>query len=611
VNLEHLRAFLWLRWRLRYNQFRRAGALNAVFFSIYAVLAFMASIGLFVTGLMVGLFAMPEAPAAVRLYVWDGVVIVFLFFWMIGLLMEVQRAEGLALDKVLHLPVSPAGGFLINYLSSLFSLTLIAFVPGMVGLILGQSISISPVMLLGLPLLTAFILALTAVTYQFQGWLASLMVNQRRRRTVIVAVTAGFILVSQLPNLINVIRPWEDAVDSSKRLQEQRTELQRDFAAKKMTLPEYQKKDQELQKEHDAQNEESNRRQLAELERITRVVNLVLPIGWFPLGAATLPDGVLPALLGTLGLGLIGAFSLRRAYRTTVRLYTGQFTSGSAASASTAPTPAPPWDPNKVRLVERTLPWVSEHASAVATAAFRSLTRAPEAKMMLLAPIIMVVVFGGVLMTRAGSPPEALRPLMAIGAATMIVLMSVQLIGNQFGYDRAGFRAYVLCPSPRREILLGKNLAFAPLVLGFGFFALLLIGTVYPMRIDHYPAAIAQLISMFLVFCMLANVLSIFAPIAMAAGSVQPQNVKMVPVLLQLVFLMFFPVALVPVLLPIGVEVLVEEVGEVRGLPVSLVLSLIILTVVVFVYRRVLTWQGEWLEAREQKILEVVTSKAE
>jgi ABC-2 type transport system permease protein len=247
----------------------------------------------------------------------------------------------------------------------------------------------------------------------------------------------------------------------------------------------------------------------------------------------------------------------------------------------------------------------------VATAAFRSLTRAPEAKMMLLAPIIMVVVFGGVLMTRAGSPPEALRPLMAIGAATMIVLMSVQLIGNQFGYDRAGFRAYVLCPSPRREILLGKNLAFAPLVLGFGFFAVLLIGIVYPMRIDHYPAAIAQLLSMFLVFCMLANVLSIFAPIAMAAGSVQPQNVKMVPVLLQFVFLMFFPVALVPVLLPIGVEVLVEEVGEVRGLPVSLVLSLMILTIVMLVYRRVLTWQGEWLETREQKILEVVTSKAE
>ena len=42
-----------------------------------------------------------------------------------------------------------------------------------------------------LPLLAAFLLAVTALTYQFQGWLASLMTNPRRRRTVIVVVTAG------------------------------------------------------------------------------------------------------------------------------------------------------------------------------------------------------------------------------------------------------------------------------------------------------------------------------------------------------------------------------------------------------------------------------------
>ena len=39
-----------------------------------------------------------------------------------------------------------------------------------------------------------------------------------------------------------------------------------------------------------------------------RVLNLVLPPGWLPLGAAALAEGdALPALLGTLGLGLIGS----------------------------------------------------------------------------------------------------------------------------------------------------------------------------------------------------------------------------------------------------------------------------------------------------------------
>lgn len=231
--------------------------------------------------------------------------------------------------------------------------------------------------------------------------------------------------------------------------------------------------------------------------------------------------------------------------------------------------------------------------------------------MMFLAPVLMVLIFGGIVLKVDESPPGALRPLIAIGSAIMVLVMSVQLVGNQFGYDRTGFRAYVLSPAPRRDILLGKNLAVAPLVLGFGLFAVLLVGIVYPMRVDHYPAALAQLLSLYLLFCLMANTLSIVAPIPMAAGSMQPAKVKMGPILGQLAFLFVFPLLMVPVLLPIGVQVLVEETTEVRGLPISLVLSLVVLAVVVFLYRRMLTVQGDWLAMREQKILEVVTSKVE
>ena len=36
---------------------------------------------------------------------------------------------------------------------------------------------------------------------------------------------------------------------------------------------------------------------------------------------------------------------------------------------------------------------------------------------------------------------------------------------NHFGFDRGGFRAFVLLPTPRRYILLGKNLALLPVAL--------------------------------------------------------------------------------------------------------------------------------------------------
>ena len=37
MNWEHFKAFVWLRWRLLYNQARRAGVFNAVLHMIVAV----------------------------------------------------------------------------------------------------------------------------------------------------------------------------------------------------------------------------------------------------------------------------------------------------------------------------------------------------------------------------------------------------------------------------------------------------------------------------------------------------------------------------------------------------------------------------------------------
>jgi ABC-2 type transport system permease protein len=616
VNREHFRAFLWLRWRLRVNQFRKAGAVNAVFFAIFMALAGVAAVGLFVAGVLVGLFALPHASPMVRLLVWDGLVIAFLFCWMIGLLTEVQRAEGLALDKFLHLPVSVSGAFVINYLSSLFSITLMAFVPGMVGLALGQLFSEGPAMLLAFPLLAAFVFALTAITYQFQGWLASLMSNPRRRRTVIVIVTGAVILLAQAPNLINVFRPWEKPAQQFQWKIDQETENNRQLSAKEVSYEQYTKRQQEINEEYQRRHEETNRQVGEQVDRTSRLLNTVLPPGWLPLGAAGLADGqMLAAVLGTLAFGLIGTASLWRAYRTTVRLYTGQFATGerrATTPAEAAAEAAADADLTRVRFLEWRLPWVSEHASAVAVAAFRSLLRAPEAKMSLLAPIIMVVVFGGIAASGGGNPPAVLRPLLAFGAAAGVLLIGgAQLIGNQFGYDRAGFRAYVLSPVPRREILLGKNLAVAPLAVGMGTVLLLLVGIVFPMRIDYYPAALAQLVSAYVIFCALANGLSILAPMPMKAGTLQAAEIKLVPVVLQMVFLMILPLVLVPVLVPYGLETLLDQLDVVHGLPISLVLSLGVLGLVVYLYGKLLTVEGAWLSAREQKILEVVTSKAE
>ena len=610
MNREHFRAFVWLRWRLRVNQFRKGGALNLIFFAIIAVCSVISAIGLAITGFFVGWLALPKADAHVRLFVWDGIVLAILFFWMIGLLAELQRSESLSLDKFLHLPVSLSGAFTINYLSSLFSMTLMVFVPGMIGLILGQTIAHGPLMLLALPLILAAVFALTAVTYQFQGWLATLMANPRRKRTVVVLVMGGFILIAQLPQLANIMRPRKFDSANFKLELEEHAQLTNLITSKKLSQAEYQKQQAELQRRQQERREAKSRDSLENAGSMARFLSATLPPGWLALGAADLTEGhVLWALLGTLGLGLIGTASFWRAYRTTIRLYTGHY--NSKVRKVVAPTVAAPLS-NKPRLLEWQLPRVSERASAVAVAAFRSLMRAPEAKMALIVPIIMAVVFGGIIMSTEESPPSYLRPIMVFGVSTLILFISgIQLIGNQFGYDRTGFRAYVLSPIPRKDILIGKNIAVAPLAIGLGLFGMVVVGGFFPMRLDHYPAAIAQLLASYLLFCLLANVLSMVAPMAMAAGSMKASNVKVIPVLLQMVFLMFMPLALLPAALPIGLEALLEQTDVVSGVPISLPLSLLVLALALLIYRATIRIEGDWLLAREKKILEVVTSKSD
>ena len=76
--------------------------------------------------------------------VWDGAIVGFVFFWMVGLMSELQRSDALSLDRFLYLPVSPAGAFLINYLGSSVSLSLVLMLPAMTGLSAGLVLSRGP-----------------------------------------------------------------------------------------------------------------------------------------------------------------------------------------------------------------------------------------------------------------------------------------------------------------------------------------------------------------------------------------------------------------------------------------------------------------------------------
>jgi ABC-2 type transport system permease protein len=611
MNPHHMSAFLWLRWRLFLNQLKRGGRASQIILGIIAVKVVVLAVVFFVGAFAAGMLTMPHAPASVQLLIWDGLICVFLFSWLAGLLNELQRSEALTLDKFLHLPVSLAGVFVLNYLSSWMSLALLFFMPPMSGLALGQVFGSGPIMLAVLPLVATFFFAVTALTYQFQGWLAALMVNKRRRRTIIVTATLLLLLVSQAPQLINFLVPWRAAVDDRQTQRAQKSaELDQLLRDQKITAEEYQKQ------MHDFRREATeNDRQLWEtVQQAAWLANVALPPGWLALGSASAADGnVLPALLGTAGFALVGGASLWRAYRTVLRLYLGEFTGAKKTPAPIVEhAPTLNGDRPTTTFLDKAIPWLSEQAAVVALAGFRSLTRAPEAKMLLLSPIFMLVVGVG-LYFRLGSSevPHDMRTLIAYAVMAMTLVMLMQIMGNQFGFDRAGFRIFVLSSAPRREILLGKNLAVAPLIVLMLAPILVLMQFFLPMRPDHLLALPGQFVSMFLLYALVANALSILAPLAIAAGTLKPANPKGLVLLIHLLFFILVSITLAPTLLPWAVETALTSLELDGGVPICLILTCLECAAIVALYRLVLGWQGRWLEGRELKILEAVTTKAE
>ena len=327
-------------------------------------------------------------------------IVAFLFFWGIGLVTELQRTEPLSLAKFLHLPVSVNGAFLINYLSSLLRLSLIIFGPVMLGfglaLVVAKGILLLPV----LPLLAAFLLMVTALTYQFQGWLASLMSNPRRRRTVVVVTTVIFVLIVQLPNLLNFFAPWgsttagRPAKDWRKNWRSWIAMLDRGRNRSRRVRASTAGSSSKHRASRAAGAARNGTLGADGPARESGLAGRVAAAGRRDCGggprhavdSGAAGDDLDRNRQSLAGLPHDGPDCIR-----------GSPPTGKPAGAgAAAQPPASDRKPGGL-LLEARLPGLSEPVSAIALGGFRSLVRSPEAKMMLLTPVIMIPIFGSML----------------------------------------------------------------------------------------------------------------------------------------------------------------------------------------------------------------------
>ena len=604
MNWAQFKTILWLRWRLSRNQLQRSGELSRVLTMLILGVAGLTAMGGGVAGLLLGgtIFG-PLAPEILML-VWDGLIVAFLFFWLIGLVAELQRSESIDLARLMHLPVSLRQVFVFNYLASHLTLSLIVLAPAMLGLALGLVWGRGVIMVILIPSVVGFLFLITSWTYCLRGWLAALMANQRRRRTIVVGIAMAMMLVGQLPNLyFNVLRTREPS-PSHRGLKPQETQAARE------------------------KRKEDREQMLATVVRIHPFV----PLLWLPDSARHLAEGrAWAALLEGSGCVLLGLLGLRRAYRTTLRYYQGDVgnKAASGAKSSSSPsvagelssrpqiTPAPAESeprpaPYRGGLLETQLRGIPEEAQAVALATFRSLARAPEVKMAFAMPLLATIVLGVIFLGRTRAAlPEAAKPFLASGVVSMLWFLLFQFFSNQFGYDRQSFRTFVLSATDRRLVLLGKNLAAVPVVFGIGFLLLSLGTFLARLPVLDTVAALFQLVTMLAVLCLAGNCLSIIAPYRVQPGSMKAAKVPVKAMLLGLAGTALLPVLLLPVYIAPLAGLLWQMAGGSALVPVNLLLSLLLAGAAMLIYRAVLTPLGHLLQQREQDILQVVTSDLE
>jgi ABC-2 type transport system permease protein len=586
MNREQLKTILWLRWRLMRNQWARSGGFGAVMAIIASLGAIVIAATGFVCALLGAAFGLGGARPLVITGIWSAVTLAFLFFWMIGLLTELQRSETIDLQKLMHLPVALGQLFVVNYLVSHFTLSIIVMVPVMLGLAIGLTIARGPEMLLMVPLALSMVTMITAWTYCLRGWLASMMSNPRRRRTVIMCISLAFILLAQGPNLyFNILGRGSNSSHKSSSNED----WKRQQAARNAT-------EQEM------------------FNKLIAAQGFIPPL-WTSVGAEGLAEKrLLPALLGTLGCLGIAMLGLRRAYRSTVKFFQGDTGGKAARSKPAEATTKTPRAPAKSGngFLEWQIPLVPEPSAALALATFRSLLRAPEVKMALGSSAVSILIVGAMIFLR--NPPhlsEAAKPFVATGVVAFSIFILVQFFANQFGFDRDGFRCLILSPADRRLILLGKNLAVLPVGFGLGAMLLTLVAAWLHLPPLVVLAGLLQLVALLLIAGIGGNLLSILMPFRIQPGTMKPTKMPGLAMFVMFLCQMLFPVAMAPVFIAPLLEMFWHRAGLPAFVPVNLICSALLCGVMLLVYVQTLAPMGRLLQKRETKILGVVTVEVE
>ena len=661
--------FVWLRYRIRHNQVTHSSKILQAFAVLGMFFVVMSTISVWGCGLLAGAFVPRLIGLDNNYLLWDLAALVALLSWTVHVLNEAQRGDPISLDRILHLPVSPGQAFVVNYLSSLGSTVFLMAAGGFLGLVIGSLFSVGPKAILFFFPMFAFLFAMTAITYWLQGWIAGLMANPRKRQTIIVMIPIAIILITQVP--VQLIQwssqstrlesnppvnpkdasppneaksestPEEITVKDSSESQTPAVKSGSDAStseADAVTPPEdttgvegnslvtptdadvtsADAKDASIDaknaSEIRAKKKQERREAMFErLKSIASIANIAFPPLW-PAGAIqSWSTGSIwnpVPMFFSLVMCLIGVQALRLSHRASLRYWRGEEDKKKIASPKTKAKAVRVQ--KESRLCEISLPWISEETSAVVGMTWATMKRAPEIKMFMLLPMILPLILLMVFRERMSTSNDYLKLTIICGFSTFFLLVASGVAGNMFAYDRSGFRVFVLSGMDRTRILLGRNLAFAPLLGLLSTLCIVGFAILYGVSLRSTCLAMLTTLTMLPPYFLVMNLMAILTPFPLAVGSIQPKHFDFTTVVINVWLSMILPFILMVSMIPIGVYFLTNSfLPSMAWIPWEVFVGIGMSAASFGVYRLILPWQGQLLAKREKEMLRIVTSKVE
>jgi len=492
------------------------------------------------------------------LILFDSAIAVYLFFYIWGVLMDLQRSDMIDFRKMLLLPVRLPAIYLMNFAVSMISPIMLFAIPSLFAILAG----LYPVygiksFIAGIPFALLFMLVMNSWAYYLRGRLAIIMENKRKRRIAMVVLPICFVTLGQLPALLSHLA----TLNSDDLLS------------------------------HNV------------IDRILPYLltaNVAFPLLWPAYGIWLFINGAFfwNVLSMALGLCLCALLGLRLGYVSTLNHYMGMENMPLNSRLSHAYH-----SPAIIPRTGRRFFFFSDDTSTLILAFYYSFARHPHIRMLIIMPLCLGLFFMFMYRTGAyGGHLHSEGAWMPMAALVWPFLNFSLFMFNIFGADAQSFSALTLFPTQRRKYVIAKNMALAPFVLGLSFFFVVVSTLLANASLRLMLMALILALHLFFLLSTIGNFLSLRFPYRIGRDALRQPTKR-----LRMLIIGIFSTLLVAfVVIPSSACMLLERsrFSQGRFIPgnAGMISAVLLLVLSVIIYCFTITSLGDQFTEREQDI---------